>query len=245
MSPAPNFNYLSRPYRWLEYLTFGTQLQRTRTQFLDSLHSNTNALALKALVLKALVLGDGDGRFTAALFAHHPAAQVHAIDSSPAMLQLLTQRVKQTGHEHQFTTEQADLRHWTPAPGASYNLIATHFFLDCLTTQEVAILARRLNNATAPNALWLISDFAIPPGLFGRIVAAPIVAILYQSFALLTGLRIRQLPHHTAALKAAGWTLISEVPRLRGLLISQLWQRNPSSPGVLTDSISESTAALK
>jgi SAM-dependent methyltransferase len=233
MSPAPNFNHLSRPYRWLEYLTFGTQLQRTRTQFLDSLHANTSAP-----VVNTLVLGDGDGRFTAALFVHHPAAQVHAIDSSPAMLQLLTQRVKQTGHQTQLTTEQADLRHWTPTPGASFNLIATHFFLDCLTTQEVSLLARRLNNATTPNAFWLISDFAIPPGLFGRIIAAPIVALLYRSFALLTGLRIRQLPHHAAALTAAGWALVSEVPRLRGLLVSQLWQRS-------AESISAPAPALK
>jgi SAM-dependent methyltransferase len=220
MSPAPNFNHLSRPYRWLEYLTFGPHLQRTRTQFLDNLPRDTNSL----------VLGDGDGRFTAALLIHHPAAQVHAIDLSPAMLRALTQRVQQTGHQAQLTTEQADLRHWTPTPGESYNLIATHFFLDCLTTEEVATLTQRLNPAATPNALWLISDFAIPPGIFGRIVAAPIVALLYWSFALLTGLRIRRLPHHPSALTAAGWTLVSEVPRLRGLLISQLWQRSAPIP---------------
>lgn len=220
MSSAPNFNHLSRPYRWLEYLTFGAQLQRTRTQFLDRLPPNSNAL----------VLGDGDGRFTAALLTRHPAAQVHAIDASPGMLRALTQRAQRTGHQTRLTTEQADLRHWTPAPGASYNLIATHFFLDCLTTQEVATLARRLNPAATPNALWLVSDFAIPPGIFGRIVAAPIVALLYRSFALLTGLRIRRLPHHASALTAAGWTLIREVPRLRGLLISQLWQRSAPIP---------------
>src|SRR5206468_3304021 len=56
----PNFNLIARPYRALEHLTFGPALQRTRTHFLPLLADRQNAL----------ILGDGDGRFTAALLSH-------------------------------------------------------------------------------------------------------------------------------------------------------------------------------
>ena len=63
MSQAePNFDLIARPYRWLEYLTFGPTLQQTRLHYLPALLHSRNAL----------VLGDGDGRFIAALLAANP-----------------------------------------------------------------------------------------------------------------------------------------------------------------------------
>jgi len=40
---------------------------------------------------------------------------------------------------------------------------------------------------------------------------------------LLTGLAVRRLPNHSAALAAAGFTLLQQHPRLAGLLIAELW----------------------
>jgi hypothetical protein len=210
---VPNFDPLARPYRWLEYLTFGPFLQRTRTHYLDEL----------IYCRHALVLGDGDGRFTAQLLRANAQIQIHAVDSSTKMLTALQKSAGRNASR--VTTEAADLRHWHPAPGAYYDLIATHFFLDCLTTQEVVNLAQCLVPSAAPNAQWLISDFAIPPTSFGRVLAAPLIAFLYASFRTLTNLRLTHLPDHAAALAETGWTLQSHHPRLNGLLISQLWRR--------------------
>lgn len=214
MPHAPNFNRLAPIYRWLEYLTFGPFLHRCRTRFLPQLHHCQNAL----------ILGDGDGRFTAALLRSNPAIHVTAIDASPAMLASLRKRC--ATHASRLTTQIADLREWIPTLSTPrYDLVATHFFLDCLSTEEVAHLAQRIAPAATPNALWIISEFAIPPNAFGRFAAAPLVWLLYRAFRLLTGLRQQSLPNHPSALTSAGWSLQSQIPQLHGLLSSQLWQR--------------------
>jgi hypothetical protein len=72
MSEAPNFDRIAKPYRWLEYLTFGKALQNVRLHHLPALLHCRNAL----------ILGDGDGRFTAALLAANPPITVRAIDTN-------------------------------------------------------------------------------------------------------------------------------------------------------------------
>jgi SAM-dependent methyltransferase len=228
MSSAANFNRLAAIYRWLEYATFGPFLSRTRRAFLPQLTTSRHAL----------VLGDGDGRFTAHLLRTNPAVQIHAIDASPAMLSALIRRAGP--HAPRLSTQQADLRQWRPhsppgAPGpdfrtwdSNYDAIFTHFFLDCLTTHEVQSLAATVRRAASPSAVWVVSDFAIPPNAYGRLIARPLVGCLYFAFALLTGLTVRALPDHHSALGAAGFTLQTRRTFLGGLLISELWSSVPS-----------------
>ncbi len=217
-SPAPDFDALAGPYRWLEYLSFGPLLQRSRTEFLPQLTSCQSAL----------VLGDGDGRFTAALLRCNRVVRVHAVDASPAMLRALTQQA--LPDQSRLSVEQADIRHWSPHPGKNFDVIATHFFLDCLTTAEIRDLAARISPWTSAGAAWVFSDFSVPPTIYGRIIAAPLVALLYRAFRLLTHLRPQALPDHAAVLRAAGWTLANQHSRLGGLLVSQLWRRTPCIP---------------
>jgi ubiquinone/menaquinone biosynthesis C-methylase UbiE len=212
---APNFDHLAKPYRWLEYLSFGPFLQRARTQFLPRLASRKSAL----------VLGDGDGRFTARLLRSNPEIQIHAVDLSPGMLRALQ---KTAGTDAvRVSIEVADLRNWRPATGARFDLITTHFVLDCLTTHEIEELTRRLEPAVEPGAVWVISDFHVPRNHFGHWFAAPLVAGLYLVFRILTGLRLNTLPDHALALKTSGWEIETEQLSLHGLLVSQLWSRRP------------------
>lgn len=212
MSTPPAFDRLAGVYRWMEYFSFGPFLHRARTQFLGELSE----------CRRALVLGDGDGRFTAALLRSNPGIIVHAVDGSPRMLAALLLRAGESADR--VTTEVADLRSWMPPTEAHYDLVAAHFFLDCLSTAEVISLAQRLAPALQDGALWVISDFAVSKTRFGRIIALPLVTSLYTMFRWLTGLRVRELPDHKAALISAGWRVEQEQPRLKGLLISQLWR---------------------
>jgi ubiquinone/menaquinone biosynthesis C-methylase UbiE len=208
---APDFDRLAKPYRWLEYLTFGPFLQRARTYFLPSF-SNCRS---------ALVLGDGDGRFAARLLQSNPRIRVHAVDVSPRMLDAL---LRSAGtNANRITTEVADLRTWQPQSSERYDLIATHFSLDCLTTSEVGALARGLRTVATHDAVWAISDFHVPRNRFGRWLAAPLIASLYRAFRVLAGLRVMTLPDHAQALTHCGWKLDAERLHLGGLLISQLW----------------------
>jgi SAM-dependent methyltransferase len=214
MNRPPDFNRLARLYRWMEFCTFGPWLSLTRLTFVSRLTRARHAL----------VLGDGDGRFTARLLRANRAVVVDALDASDAMLQGLLCHA--APHADRVSVHLADVRDWQPAavgPEPSCDLIATHFFLDCLTQTEVESLALRLRSAVAPASLWVVSEFAIPAGWFGRLVARPLVAILYASFGWLTGLTVGSLPDHASALRRAGFTLQERRTRLAGLLVAELW----------------------
>jgi SAM-dependent methyltransferase len=207
---AANFDRLARLYRWMEWCTFGPWLGRCRQAFLGQMRT----------ARRALVLGDGDGRFTAALLKTNGNVEIDAVDASPAMLRALRDRAGRDSAR--LRTEVADLRHWAPAR-AEYDLVATHFFLDCLTTDEVRALAARLRPALAADAVWVVSEFAAPAGLYGRLVARPLVAALYFAFGTLTGLRVQRLPEHASALDQAGFALRRRWTRLGGLLAAETW----------------------
>lgn len=209
-TPVSNFDGLARLYRWMELFTFGSYLARCRSTFLSDCAS----------CRQALVLGDGDGRFTAQLLRANPAIEIDAVDASPAMLAALLRRA--ASHRARVAVFCADIRGWQP-PNPPYDLVVTHFLLDCLTTEDVQSLAVTLRGKLTDRALWIVSEFAVADGWFGRLIAAPVVAILYRVFGVLTGLSIRTLPAHAAALSQAGFTLARRQKRLGGLLISELW----------------------
>jgi SAM-dependent methyltransferase len=209
----PNFNRIARPYRWLEYLTLGSALENCRNHYLPQLLDRR----------RALVLGDGDGRFLAQLLASNPDLYADAIDTSATMLQLLRQRCEaatpnaatrlRTHHADAITVPLED----------SYDLVVTHFFLDCLTQPDLDTLITRVNPTITPGALWLISDFRIPNGLM-RLPAKLLVRGLYLAFRLLTGLRTTHLPDYATPLIQAGLTRIAHQHHLAGLLTTELWQ---------------------
>jgi SAM-dependent methyltransferase len=208
---TPNFDRLAKLYFWMELATFGPFLARCREAFLSELKS----------VRRAVVLGDGDGRFTAELLRVHSQVRVDAVDASPAMLDALLHRAGLNAGR--VSAHCADARNWPPA-NSPYDLVVSHFFLDCLTTEEIRALAMKVHDAISPSAMWVVSDFAVPRNLFGRWVARPLVSLLYGAFGLLTGLKIRCLPDHHGALRNAGFTLTQRQTWLCGLLVSEMWR---------------------
>ena len=213
MTRPPDFDRVARAYRWCEYLALGPALRHTRNSFLADLSDRR----------RVLVLGDGDGRFTAELLARHPAIIVTAVDASRAMLTLLERRA--AADKDRLTAIQADIRSFTPtAAQGPFDLVVTHFFLDCLTPAELRALPAQLAPALTPDCRWLLSEFHVPDGW----LAAPArlyIGALYVAFRLLTGLRAGSLPDYEAVLSTQGWTQQQRRFLLRGLLTAQLWQR--------------------
>jgi Methyltransferase domain len=209
-APAPNFNRLARLYHLLEFLTFGPSLQRCRCDLIADL----------AGCRCALVLGDGDGRFTFELLRSNANIEIDVVDSSAAMLRELHRRA--APYAARLRSYCTDARDWQPA-SPPYDLVASHFFLDCLDSAEIRALASKLLGAVSPNAVWIVSDFAVPHGWFGRFIARPVISFLYHAFGILTGLTLRKLPNHAAALGAAGFDLKQRRTWLHGLLASEIW----------------------
>ena len=227
MNSPPDFNRLARVYQWMEALSFGPWLWWCRCAWLDPISAHHPQ--------RALVLGDGDGRFTAKLLRTCPGVRVDAVDASSAMLQATLKRASPNAARIRIFL--ADARSFSP-PSPPYDLIVTHFFLDCLTTAEVQALATTVSRATAPDAQWLVSEFAVPRNGFGRLIAQPLVSLLYFAFARLTGLAPRTLPDHRSALSQSGFKLLKQRAWLGGLLTSELWSFNAAESKVHAESSS-------
>ncbi len=211
----------------MEYLTFGPALWRCRIRFLPQLEDRG----------VALIFGDGDGRFTAALLAANPRFRADTVDSSAVMLRLLRERSRAAAPDAfaRLRTHHTDALTFvrTLPPAAHYDLIVSHFFLDCLGQTDVQDLVHAVVPHTQPGALWLISDFRVPSGAM-RWPARALVRSLYFGFRVLTGLRTTRLPDHSAALRAAGFTCVAQRLALAGVLSSELWMFTPQPPPAYT-----------
>jgi SAM-dependent methyltransferase len=217
MSAPASFGRLSRVYRWMEYFSFGPYLQQCRML----------RIAEMATCRRALVYGDGDGRFLAELVRRAPQIRATAVDASNQMLRRLAHRLPSEAqvrlvHADALECEASKL---TDAP---FDLVVSHFFLDCFNEAEIASLVAHVNVAVETKALWVVSDFAIPQRKPARLLGTLIVRGLYLAFGLLTGLRTRRLPDYARVMRAAGWVLEDRQELLLGLLVSERWRRSAS-----------------
>jgi ubiquinone/menaquinone biosynthesis C-methylase UbiE len=204
-----NCDWIAPYYRWLEYAGFGGELQRRRCGLLDQLGSPR----------RVLVLGDGDGRFLERLIRKAPAAEIDSIEAS-ARMQALARRRTADRVQHRLGDARA-----VPLDGGRYDLIATHFFLDCFDAADASALVARLSDAAAPRAQWLISEFRQVPQGWRAVWCQAWLSSLYWFFRLATGLRTRKLVDHHPLLKAQGFRLVRQESARWGLLVSELWEK--------------------
>lgn len=213
---TPNFDSLAHIYRWMEYFSFGPMLARCRFRFLDRCVAAHNAL----------MLGDGDGRFTARLMAVNHTVRVEAIDCSSAMLRQLARGVRRNVFDAEARLETCQVDFTRFVPHGTYDLIVSHFSLDCLTSQQIENLAERLRPHLAPNATWIISEFAIPQTSWRRIAGRLLVRTLYIAFRWMTQLRVRQIPDYSRILAGHGFQRREQACHLGGLLTAEVWERD-------------------
>lgn len=214
----PDFDGIARPYRVLEYATMGQALERARFRFLPEL-SRARTI---------LVLGDGDGRFLSRLLEENREVLVTAVDISGEMLRLLKQRCVK--HSDRLKVVQTDATVFCSTCLERYDVIVTHFFLDCFTQAEVEELVRRITPRLKPDGRWVLSEFHIPRGAM-RLPARVLVRSLYFAFRLLTGLRTTRLPDYASALSAAAFERIDRRLSLGGVLTSELWRADGRGDG--------------
>jgi ubiquinone/menaquinone biosynthesis C-methylase UbiE len=120
----------------------------------------------------------------------------------------------------------ADARNFA---GRRYDLIVTHFFLDCFNDYALRHLANSVAQVSTAEALWVNSEFAVPASGWLRARARLWVATLYRAFGWLTGLEISRLPDYKKTMNAAGFELQNERTSNAGLLNSELWKKVDSA----------------
>ena len=206
-----NCDRIARVYRRLEYLGFGRELERRRFRYLADV----------AGARRVLALGEGDGRFLARLARQNPEASIDYADASARMLELARGRA---GEQRVHYCLGAALT--MPLARAEYDLVATHFFLDCFDEREAPAVVARVAEAARPAAQWLISEFRQPPHGWRAAWAGLWLRGLYLFFAAATGLKTRRLVDHRPLLARHGFRLEREETSRFGLLASELWVRD-------------------
>lgn len=200
-----NCDFIAPHYWWIERLGMGRALERRRRWFLPELWN----------ARRALVLGDGDGRFLRELVRTNAVVHADYIDLSRRMLELA--RSKAGGQRVDY--RRADAR-TVEFSRDGYDLIATHFFFDCFETSELETLIARIADTAKPGARWVVSEFCV-----ATVPARLLVSALYLFFRITTGLKTRGLVDHRPILQSHGFRLISASHSHGALVVSELWER--------------------
>jgi ubiquinone/menaquinone biosynthesis C-methylase UbiE len=195
-----SFDLVAPHYRWLETITFGNALQRARTCWIDMI----------ARPKRTLILGEGDGRFLCELLRAHAGIDIDCVDASEAMLELARVRLRRT-HPESFSRVNfihQDVLKWSLHQ--SYDLLVTHFFLDCFPDRELRAIIAKLASAVEPGAVWLVADFTIPRKRFARAHARLWLRMMYTFFRATAGIAAKELVDPIPYLDGYGFTCASE-----------------------------------
>ncbi|HZZ18130.1 MAG TPA: class I SAM-dependent methyltransferase [Opitutaceae bacterium] len=211
-----SFDRLAKWYRFTEFLAFGGDLERTRFEYLGRL----------AGCRDVLLLGEGDGRCAERLALLLPNARITCVDSSLGMIERAASRISAAGASDRVKFEYADIFEFSP--GRKFDAVATFFFLDCFTPEQVSQIVSRTSAALKPGAVWLFSDFVIPAKGFPRFRARFWLKCLYTFFRWETGLPITTLPPSEEILVGSGWFRTAYLDRQGGMLRSAVFQRAPT-----------------
>jgi ubiquinone/menaquinone biosynthesis C-methylase UbiE len=210
-----SFDWLAPHYRWMEALLAGGKLQHCRTAFLHEVKDARHAL----------ILGEGNGRFLAALLRANPFVRVVCLDGSAPMLKRAATRLRRAGlNLHQVEFIHANAMHWSPQ--IRYDLIVTHFFLDCFPPEQLRDLVERMSQAATADSRWLIADFCEPAKGPARWRAQAMLAIMYWFFRRTTRLPAQRLTPPDPYLERRGFRLQRRCHSEWGLLHTDLWRFN-------------------
>ena len=117
---------------------------------------------------------------------------------------------------------QADILEWTP-PAREFDLVASHFVLDCFLPEQLERLVGCLAGAARPEARWLLSDFCEPPAELGKWRARLILEAMYLFFGWTTGLPADRLTSSDPSLARRGFVLRQRHLFEWGLMQADLW----------------------
>jgi SAM-dependent methyltransferase len=210
-----SFDTLAPHYRNMETLLAGNILQRCRTAH----------LAEAAGCRRALLLGEGPGRFLVELLRANPRVEVVCVEQSPRMIREARQEVKRSGlDDMRVNFEQKDALAWH-SPHAVFDLVVTNFFLDCFRRDELEGLVENVAASATDEARWLLADFRLPERGWRRWRARVVLALMYGFFRCATGLSASRLTPPDGLLEAAGFRRAGRRHMNFGLVHADLWLR--------------------
>jgi len=214
------FDRLATFYAIIETLAFGSLLQKSRCEFLDLVSSGQSIL----------ILGDGDGRFVQELLQQKTNLHIRLVDFSRSMLEETRKKTVKwaamNGHAVEF--EHADILEIAPYPPGAFDLVCSHFFLDCFNEETIQRLADHILQALKAEGMWMITDFDMPKKGWKALRARLWISIMYLFFGIVTGLKTKDLPDYRPILRQKGMIMQIQKARCFSMIRSECWIRKRS-----------------
>jgi ubiquinone/menaquinone biosynthesis C-methylase UbiE len=216
-----SFDTLAPWYRTLEWIAFGDTLQRSRVACLGEI----------AAPRRALIVGEGNGRFVCELLRLYRGVEVDCIDESERMSQSARKRLDRElpGRAESVRFLHQDITSWTP-PERHYDLLVTHFVLDCFPEAALTSIIRKLARAATDDANWLLADFCVPANGMAKLRARAWLAAMYLFFRVTARIPASELIDPTPTLRAEGFALVRQHLLRKGMLKSEIWRKVRNSP---------------
>ena len=192
-------------YTLLETLFFGSALQKARCAGLGGMAPKN-----------VLVIGDGNGRYLEQAIRAWPDARFVSIDASEGMIQQARKRVDETRVRFLHADAVAGLNE---LQGQTFDVLVTHFFLDCLCEETLEKLIPKLAEMRTHSGLWDISDFTDR-----RLHHRAMLWMMYRFFHSFTETPAERLPDYGRILQAHGLVPETLGTWRRGFLIAQRWR---------------------
>jgi ubiquinone/menaquinone biosynthesis C-methylase UbiE len=210
-----NFDRLAAHYSWMELAFGGNLMHRCRTRFLSRAQD----------CRRGLLAGEGTGKFLTELLKSNPEIRVTCVEQSAGMIRQMRRRLRAAGVEFsRVNFRQMDALDWS-IPAEKYDLVATHFFLDCFQERELERLVNLLAGSAQMGAIWLLTDFCEPERGWPRWRAKILLAGLYAFFRATTGLSANRLTPPEKYLTGAGFRLRERRLDSFGFAHADLWER--------------------
>lgn len=207
-----NFDRLAPFYQAMECLAAGGKLRRCREAFLGGIPEPR----------QVLLAGEGRGGFLRECLKRFPKARFTVVESSRVMLDLAKRGLDDADLKRVLFVH-ADLLDWSC--DERFDMIATHFFLDCFEPRPLAAIVEKLGGLATEDATWLLSDFQVANGRLSAIRSRCILWMLYWFFRISCKLEAGSLTAPETFLGDAGFRLVERREYDWGLLKSECWRR--------------------
>jgi len=208
-----NFDRIAPVYALLEAIVFRAAMQEARTEFLYYVRG----------CRRALIAGEGNGRFLEALLNDNGHVAIDCVDSSAKMIELARARIRDDSQLARVRFIRQDLLTWCPSD--HYDLIVTNFFLDCFDDAELQVVIENLAATVAPGGKWLVAEFDRARSHLSRVGGAAVVALMYAFFRVATHISGSRLLDYRPLLSSRGFHRMERRTFLRGLVVSEVWGR--------------------
>ena len=193
-------------YKLVETMVFGRALQEARC-------AGLGGEAPKSV----LIIGDGNGRYLEQAIRAWPEARFVSIDASEGMLKEARKRVGKADVRFIHAEVFAGLEE---VRDETFELIATHFFLDCFREETLEKLIPMMANKLADAGRWDISDFTDR-----RLYHRAMLWLMYRFFHNFTETPAKRLPDYGRILRDQGLVSSTLGSWRAGFVIAQRWRR--------------------